>query len=619
MPEIARVKELCRVPSISVGVLHEGEVVLMESLGLRDVERALKANCDTSYLLGSVSKMFASAAVGILVEEGKMSWHDTIQKHLPNFNPAGDPEIGKYAEVFDACRHTTGLGNPNVLIWGPDGTLIGRSQDHVGFMNAASTSNRDEQRFRNWWLYSNQAYGLVSCVVEAVSRSKYSRFLQERLFKPLDMRGTHVSQAEMDSSGNVAFPYAKRMSNGDYMRLHSEYPSKDHGPTLATIGLRSCVRDLLTWSAAVMKAEQKEISSEVASTSELTNNPIKQMDAIWNKYWTRPVDDGFDNQTAYCMGWYRTTMPTGALGLYSYGHRTRWDPEGTYLKYIIGRESKPRQVYGHNGVNNGSTASLYTFPETHSAVVVLSNGCDVGDASDTASQILIQALFDLKPHIDLLPRLEKEVDLCLRDYDNMVADWNKHRDSSAPKRPSKDYIGEYIGHGTLVVSILGNEPETALCVLFEGAEASRCALEHYNKDSYSFFPTSREVWLGRSMLDWDYYKVGIFEFVRDDSDEVIGFRWQWDVDEEPTFFTKRSAGVLGVGGEADGCEEEVVGEREESRGKVESADSGFGSGEREMIPAQIEAEEGGNEGIVERTIRFLFSRTEALTGWTWLR
>jgi hypothetical protein len=60
-------------------------------------------------------------------------------------------------------------------------------------------------------------------------------------------------------------------------------------------------------------------------------------------------------------------MPTRALGLYSYGFRTRWDDENTYLRYIIGRGSKPRQVYGHNGINNGPTASLYTFPETHSA------------------------------------------------------------------------------------------------------------------------------------------------------------------------------------------------------------------------------------------------------------
>src|SRR2546423_1282806 len=366
MPEIARVKDLCRVPSISLGVLHERKVIFMRSLGLRDVEQKLEADCDSSYLLGSVSKMFASAAIGILVEEGKMSWHDTIQKHLTNFDPEGDPQIGRYAEVFDACRHTTGLGNPNVLIWGPNGTLIGKSQDHVAFMNAATTAKDGIPRFRNWWLYSNQAYGLLSNVVEAASGSKYSDFLRDRLFRPMGMNGTQVSQREMDMSDNVAFPYAK-MSNGDYVRLESEHLSKEHGPTLATIGLRSCVRDLLNWSAAVMDANAREVSNKSASLPEPRNNPLKQMDAIWNEYWTRPVNDGFENETAYCMGWYRTTMPTGALGLYSYGHRTRWDPDSTYLKYIIGSESKPRLVYGHNGVNNGSTASLYTFPETQSA------------------------------------------------------------------------------------------------------------------------------------------------------------------------------------------------------------------------------------------------------------
>lgn len=612
MPDIDRVKELCRVPSISIGILHERKVVLMKSLGLRDVERKLEANCDTSYLLGSVSKTFASASIGILVEEGKMSWHDTIQQHLPKFDPAGDLEIGKYAEVVDACRHTTGLGNPNVLVWGPNGTLIGNSHDHVAFMNAASTSNQAGQRFRSWWLYSNQAYGLVSNVVEAVSASPYPHFLKERLFKPLGMNGTQVSQAEMDLNGNVAFPYA-RMSSGDYVRLPSEYPSKEHGPTIATIGLRSCVRDLLTWSAAVMDAKEGEASDESASTSEPRTNPLKQMDAIWNKYWTRPVDDGFDNETAYCMGWYRTTMPTGALGLYSYGHRTRWDAESTYLKYIIGRASEPRLAYGHNGVNNGSTASLYTFPATHSAVVVLSNGCDVGDASDTTSQILIQALFDLKPRIDLLPRLEKEVDLCLRAYDDIIADWESHRDTSAPERSPEHYIGEYVGHGTLIVRILDNKPETSLCLLFEGSEASRCALEYYSKDSYSFLPTSRDVWLRHSMLDWDYYKVGIFDFVRDSSDRVTGFRWQWDRDEEPTLFTKRGAGGTEADGKAGASEgKEGVDEEEDGR-HGEDGNLTLRHGERSALPAQTEARRGSNDGILQRIWRTLSSV------WRWPR
>ena len=101
-----------------------------------------------------------------------------------------------------------------------------------------------------------------------MSGSKYSTFLKERLFKPLGMNGTQVSQSEMDLNGNIAFPYAK-ISSGEYVRLRSEYPSKEHSPTLATIGLRSCVRDLLTWSAAVMDAGAREGCDESASESEL--------------------------------------------------------------------------------------------------------------------------------------------------------------------------------------------------------------------------------------------------------------------------------------------------------------------------------------------------------------
>jgi hypothetical protein len=45
-----------------------------------------------------------------------------------------------------------------------------------------------------------------------------------------------------------------------------------------------------------------------------------------------------------------------------------------------------------------------------------------------------QALFDLKSHVDLLPRLEKEVELSLKAYDDIVEDWKKRRDISTPGR-----------------------------------------------------------------------------------------------------------------------------------------------------------------------------------------
>lgn len=77
-------------------------------MGLRDVGPGLEANPDTAYRLGSCSKILTSATLGILVEEGTISWSDLIKEHLPEFNSSDDSRIGEEGKILDACRHSAG-------------------------------------------------------------------------------------------------------------------------------------------------------------------------------------------------------------------------------------------------------------------------------------------------------------------------------------------------------------------------------------------------------------------------------------------------------------------------------------------------------------------------------
>ncbi|KAJ5715358.1 beta-lactamase/transpeptidase-like protein [Penicillium malachiteum] len=74
MSDVEDVMKMARVPSISLGIIHEGNLIFRKSIGLRDVENNLQANSDTSYLIGSCSKIITSTALGLLVEEGKLMW-----------------------------------------------------------------------------------------------------------------------------------------------------------------------------------------------------------------------------------------------------------------------------------------------------------------------------------------------------------------------------------------------------------------------------------------------------------------------------------------------------------------------------------------------------------------
>lgn len=535
--------KIAKAPSISLGVMHEGKAIFRKSIGLRDVESNLEANSDTSYLIGSCSKMFTATALGVLVADKKLSWDDTISKHLPSFNPIEDPRIGQEATIIDACRHSTGLANPNVVYMGPEDTLSNAEEDHIAMLNALPTSNGSGQRFRSWWYYSNAAFGVLSLVIKAASGIRYSDFLRERLLEPLGLSQTLVHEADVDANNNIAHPYVQ-LADGKWSRIKTCMPSEKHAPTLASAGIRCSVNDLLVFLAAVMSQHdiKKRVDPPQPLLPQTVQNPLRQIIPMWNWWWSRPMEDGYPNDTVYGLGWYRTTMPSGAVGLTSYNFHRYADDSKSWVKQIIGQESTPRTLYGHNGIANGSVASAYAFPASHTAVVVLSNAADAGDAAETTAQVLLQALFELKPHINLISSISEERDRCLKVHENMINDWRRDRDVSKYTSSADDFLGSYIGLNTSRISIVPSGTAPAkLSVMFNDNCGSKCDLEPYNTDALSFLPLEHDKLLARGMIDWDYYKVGILEFVRDDG-LVVGLWWQWDQYDYPGLWVRVGEG-----------------------------------------------------------------------------
>lgn len=540
MSDIEEAMKIARAPSISVGVLHNGEVLLRKSVGLRDVEAKLPANSDTAYLIGSCSKMFTSTALSLLVEDKKVSWKDTIRTHLPTFSPIGDPQIGEKATLMDAARHSTGLANPNAVCMGPEGTIPNTAQDHISLVNALPTWNAHGQRFRSWWYYSNAAFGLLSQVIEAVACTSFSDFLRRRILEPLDLQQTLVHEADVERNSNLAHPYAQQ-ADGTWARIKTGITSEKHSPVLSGVGMRSSVNDMLAFLVAVMNRYDEENGTEPRQPllGSKTENPLRRIGRLWSAYWQRPVDDGFQNETVYLLGWYRTTMPTAALGVVTvneYAH-----PKESGMKEVIGRDSGPRTLYGNNGIVNGSVATAYVFPESHTAIVALSNAADACDVAEVSARILLQALFDLQPHVDMLQALNDVKDRRLRKFANMVADWQRDRDSDQYTGRPDEFLGTYIGLNTSRIDIVRSETAPAkVAVLFGGHASSQCDLEPYNLDALSFLPLEHDQWLARGMLDWDSYKVGILEFVRDKQRSVIALWWQWDQYDYPGLWVKKS-------------------------------------------------------------------------------
>ncbi|OTA96824.1 hypothetical protein M434DRAFT_27439 [Hypoxylon sp. CO27-5] len=542
MNVVEMIRNKCGVGSISLGVLHEGKVVFTGSTGYRDFDTKQRPDARTLYTLCSISKSFIAAALGILVDWGKCKWTDPVGRYLSEFHPKGDIRVATEATFNDFLRHSGGLANPVVTLLGPEGKVLVPEEDFINVLNDTPTGNeRFGPYYNKTWEYSNVSHGLMALIIERLSGRRYAEFISEEILKPLGMNDTAVYKSRLFSGSNIAHSYV-RLSNGSWFKQPShEWTDEFNTPVLAIVGIRSSIKDLLTWCAATLDAQWGRRSTSLQALEGVETNPLKGTNSILNDYyWTRPNADDIMNPCYYYLSWFKCVMPSSMIHWGSW-NRTLADngsgPQEYRNSHILGRDSPERDLYKITGIGFCGTGSVNLFPGTMSAVVVLSSGLNMGDSSDFAAAVMMQALFELKPHVDVIPMVKYEREVCLRSWDSVVADWTANRDDSVVERPRKEYIGQYIGLGitlTIRERISGGDLE----VVFNRREDIAQRLEHYKEDMYSYQPTNRDDWLKGCWLDWDYYMVGILHFRREANGQISGVAWTWERGCDPALFKR---------------------------------------------------------------------------------
>ncbi len=73
------------VPGIAVAVVKDGKIIHEKGYGVTSLNTMEKVNEHTRFGIASNSKAFTVAALGILVDEGKLNWDDKVTKYIPEF------------------------------------------------------------------------------------------------------------------------------------------------------------------------------------------------------------------------------------------------------------------------------------------------------------------------------------------------------------------------------------------------------------------------------------------------------------------------------------------------------------------------------------------------------
>ncbi|MGD9561590.1 MAG: serine hydrolase [Pyrinomonadaceae bacterium] len=182
------------VPGMSIGIVKDGNVLLSKGYGVRELGKSDPVNAQTLFGAMSTTKAMVAAAMGMLVDEGKVSWDDKVIKHLPSFRVA-DPYVTNEMKVRDLFTHNTGIGNADFLwAWTPELS----SDEIVARMRFAPQA----YSFRGGYTYQNIMYLVAGQVIEKASGMKWERFMDERLFAPLGMKDTFPNYALSKAHAN---------------------------------------------------------------------------------------------------------------------------------------------------------------------------------------------------------------------------------------------------------------------------------------------------------------------------------------------------------------------------------------------------------------------------------
>ena len=161
------------IPGMAIAVVMDDEVVLARGFGVKDVQTQQPVTDQTLFAIGSTTKAFTAALIGMLVDEGRMSWDDPVTKYLPYFElevDTGDEVV----TIRDLLCHRTGFTRMS-LLWAAN--RVGREA-----VLRAATRAEPWAGFRERFLYNNVMYLAAGEAAGAAAGADWDALLGERLF-----------------------------------------------------------------------------------------------------------------------------------------------------------------------------------------------------------------------------------------------------------------------------------------------------------------------------------------------------------------------------------------------------------------------------------------------------
>ncbi len=221
----------------SILIAQNDTIVYEKYFGKIDLRKKDSINENTALHLASTGKTLTAVAILQMIQDGKLSLEDSLQKFFPEFPYSG-------ITVRMLLSHHSGL--PNYLyfitdsIW--DKTKKVTNQDVLDILYSKQPKAYFTPGSR--YGYSNTNFVLLALIIEKLSGEKYPEYMKEHFFEPLQMDHTYVFTPGDSATATPSFNYNNRLWQNDF--LEWTYGDKN---------IYSTPRDLFRWSEALFNGK----------------------------------------------------------------------------------------------------------------------------------------------------------------------------------------------------------------------------------------------------------------------------------------------------------------------------------------------------------------------------
>lgn len=260
-----------QIPGIDAAVAIDGKIVWSEGFGYADLEHEVKVIPGvTKFRIGSVSKPLTSAALGKLIDAGKIDLDESVYTYLPDF-----PKKKYPITLKQISGHIAGIRHYR-------GSEFLMNQRFNSVSSSLSIFEDDTLLFAPGTDYSYSSYGfnLLSAVIEKANDEAFLPFIQREVFSALNMSSTCPDFNDSIIYNRTSF---YELSNNKNV---VNAPSVDNSYKWAGGGFLSTTTDLIKFGEAHMTEGFLSASTlkEFTTSQVLANGDSTSYGVGWRTY-----------------------------------------------------------------------------------------------------------------------------------------------------------------------------------------------------------------------------------------------------------------------------------------------------------------------------------------------